>query len=101
MEYGTEIWGFQKWAETDILHRSFGRFLLGHKKQSSNATVYGDLGLTDLGTRREKIQIRYWRKLTAMKDSRTCKVVFEDDMKHMGSNLWSMKMKAVMEKNGL
>ena len=99
LEYGAEIWGFRKWAEADRLHRSFGRFLLGHKKHSSNASVYGDLGWTDLGTRREKIQIRYWRKLTEMKDTSTCKLIFEEDMRHIGKNSWSLKMKAVMEKN--
>ena len=43
LEYGAEIWGFKRRPAAETLHRSFGRFLLGHRRNSSNGAVYGDL----------------------------------------------------------
>ena len=66
LEYGAEIWGNVKWEQAEILQREMGRRILGVKKNTSNAMVYGELGWWSLKERRDMIRLRYWRKIINM-----------------------------------
>ena len=70
LEYGSEIWGFKEWPEAEILHRNYGRFLLGHYRNSTKGSIYGDLGWIDMHTRSNIIKLRYWKKMTEQNELR-------------------------------
>ena len=42
--YGAEVWGVYNIKEVDKLHLRFCKYILGVKKQTPNAAVYGELG---------------------------------------------------------
>ena len=101
LEYGAEIWGFKKWEEAEILHRDYGRFLLGHQRYSSKAAIYGDLGWITLESRRDMIHLRYWRKLTLMKNTRLTKRIYKEDILSFKQNSWALQIKQVLYKYDL
>lgn len=67
--YGSEIWGFYKRDDIEKFHLRFLKQIFGVRRQTSNMTVYGELGRFPLYVLR-KIQIlKYWFKIINAPDS--------------------------------
>ena len=52
MNYGSEVWGFHNSQDIERVHLRFLKKLLNVRQQTSNMTIYGELGL--LATDRSK-----------------------------------------------
>ncbi len=63
LNYGCEIWGFDKFIEIERIHLKFCKRLLGIKASSSSMGVYGELGRYPLYINRNVRIIKYWCKL--------------------------------------
>ena len=53
LDYGSEIWGFDKWEDGEKIQRAFGRRLLRCSSKTTNEAVLGELGWWRLATIRD------------------------------------------------
>ena len=58
LTYGSEIWGFHPAPDVEHVHMKFLKQILGVRPQTSNVTIYGELGRMPLSIiRKERILI--------------------------------------------
>ena len=58
--YATEVWGFHKGNEVEKIHLTFLKQILSVRQQTSNITLYGELGRYPLVILRNIYIIKYW-----------------------------------------
>ena len=61
--YGSEVWGIYNCKEIDKLHIRFCKYILGVRKQTPNAAVYGELGRFPLSLVARERCIKFWLKI--------------------------------------
>ena len=69
LTYGSEIWGFHPAPDIERVHLKFMKQILCVKPQTSNVTVYGELGRVPLSIIRKERILNYWYKLMKSPDS--------------------------------
>ena len=70
LEYGAEVWGFKKWEGAEKIQKRMGRFILGHRWNSSIDAMKGELEWWSLQERRDLLRMKYWGKIMLMKKER-------------------------------
>ena len=69
LNYGSEVWGYDKWRDIDIVHNKFCRYILCVKKSTNVDAMYGDLGRLPLNVFRKLRMIKYWIRIVENYDS--------------------------------
>lgn len=63
LNYGSEIWGFHKSPDIEKVYIKFLKQVLHVRPQTTNATVYGELGKIPLDILRKERILKYWSKI--------------------------------------
>lgn len=91
LEYACEIWGEGKWPEAEALQKQMYRRIAGVGVSCPILILKGDLGMSDLGYRRDMLRIRFNLRCSRMSDERICKKVWcfraRTYMKHVNYGL--------------
>ena len=81
MNYGAEVWGFNKGPTIERTHLRFLKRILGVKLSTQNNFVYGDTGRMNFQNRRYTIIVKYWIKICQTNESKYIRNVY-DILKH-------------------
>ena len=81
LDYGSEIWGYDKWEDGEKIQRAFGRRLLRCSSKTTNEAVLGELGWWRLATVRDYKKLCFWLKIQLMKPTRLVKKMYEESKK--------------------
>jgi hypothetical protein len=63
MNYGCEVWGFNKATDVERVHLSFLKRILGVKRSTLSAAVYREFGRLSMQACRKFRILKYWCKL--------------------------------------
>lgn len=104
VEYGAQIWGVGTWDEAELLQREMGRRILRCPFTTTREAIQGELGWWTLQTRRDFIRLKYWIKLTLMKDSRLVRQIYKlskEEYLRKGTKNWAYDIHHTIIKYGL
>lgn len=76
LTYGCEVWGFEDVHILERLHLKFCKYILGLKKSTCSAMVYGELGRFPISINIKCKIISYWLRLVQGKESKFVKCVY-------------------------
>ena len=76
LNFGSEVWGFNKSPSIETVHLQFCKRLLGVKQSTQNDFVYGELGRIDYQSRRYLDIIRYWFKAVGSEENKYIKQIY-------------------------
>ena len=60
LSYGSEVWGYQKANEMELLHRRFMREILSVRNKTKNELLYSELGMIPLRPLRLMKMVNFW-----------------------------------------
>ena len=63
LNYASEVWGYDDCKDIEIVHNKFCRYLLGVKKSTNIAAMYGELGRMPLRVVRKLRMLKYWIRI--------------------------------------
>ena len=95
MDYGSEVWGINKYSKDEIVQNQAARSFLGVNRFAPVDGMQGDLGWNSSRTRRKVNVLRYWNRLTTMSDDRLTKQVFLWDHA-IGKDNWCESVKSIL-----
>ena len=106
LNFGSEIWGMHDATDVERIHTKFLRYVLGVKKSTNLAALYGELGRVPLSVFRKVIMLKYWIKILKQPDSSLVKLTYfmlkEDadaNISYNGKNL-SFQIKQILQTHG-
>ena len=76
LEYGSELWGFDKWPQGEQVQITMAKRILRCFTKATNEAVLGDLGLWSRQGRRNLKKLIYWRKILFLPDSKLVKQAY-------------------------
>ncbi len=91
VEYATEIWVYGKWQEAERLQLEIGRFIPGHRFNSNDDSVIGELGWWKLQERRDLLRLKYWNNIRNMDENRLVKKIYIPQK--LGERGWAWNIK--------
>ena len=101
LDYGSDIWGFQKFSQISAIQNRAIRFFLGTHRFASNVAVNGDMGWTSCETRRHIAMLRFWNRVIGMEDDRLTKKIFMWDYQERRSvGSWNSDVFKIFDKIG-
>ena len=77
LNYGSEIWGYNRSNVVERIHLAFCKNALGVRKSTQNNLVYGELGRTPLIYKRYVSIIRYWLKIIHCENTKYIKLMYK------------------------
>ena len=83
LEYGCEVWGGGEFDDFEKVQTDMGRKILRCGPRMNNEVVRGELGWGTLKGRRDEMRLRYWGKITQMKNERIPKIIYRESRKRM------------------
>ena len=107
LNFGAEIWGSHEATDVEFIHTKFLRRVLGVKKSTNLAALYGDLGRVPLVVYRKIVMIKYWIKILKQNDSSLVKktyLLLESDVAANNTNNknnWAYHIKSMLKQHGL
>lgn len=105
LEYGVETWGLDRWDKAERVQLEAGRRILGVSSKMSSEVVRGELGWWTLKGRRDYLIIKWYMKVTQLKENRLVKRIYNYRRKEMESNPkrwpWGKYIKDTLEELGL
>ena len=107
LNYASEIWGFHKAPDVEIIHSKFCRKILGVKQSTNLNALYGELGRIPMFVQRKLLMIKYWIKLiTSSEHSILFKTynMLKNDIENGRSNNksnWVFHIKQILEECGM
>lgn len=100
LNYGCEIWGFDKFNELERIHLKFCKMLLSIKSSSSSMGVYGELGRYPLNINRYVRIIKFWCKNVQSNNIIIAKLYDRfTKMQYCKSN-WALNVKKLLDNYG-
>jgi hypothetical protein len=78
IEYGCELWGDESFVEFEKLQLEMGKRILRTGKTTPDEVVRGELGWERQRTRMDEMRLRYWGRITKMKEDRIVKIVYNN-----------------------
>lgn len=104
LNYGSEVWGFNKARAIETVHLNFCKRLLGVKQTTQNDFIYGELGRIDYQTRRYLCIIKWWLKIVTSEDNKYIKHVYkmmlaDNDRQPLKQN-WALSVKNLLGRTG-
>ena len=100
LNYGSEVLGFHSGPDIERVHLKFMKQILGVRPQTTNSTVYGELGRVPLQILRKERILKYWFKIMKSEGSLLNKG-FNYQVEH-GTNaiLWADEVKKLLNDLG-
>ena len=102
LSYASEIWGYSKSKEIERVHLKFCKQILRVRKNTCNASVYGELGRYPLFIHRYLRTFNYWCKLINT-DNIILKTVYKQMLQNCvdnGHKNWLLNVKCLLQENG-
>ena len=107
LNFGSEVWGMHDASDIELIHTKFLRSILGVKKSTNLAALYGELGRIPLAVTRKINMIKYWMKILQQSGTSIVKLIYlmlkEDadrNSSYNGKN-WAWQIKSILEQHGL
>lgn len=107
LNFGAELWGQHEASDIEMIHSKFLRRVLGVKKSTNLAALYGELGRVPLSVFRKIIMIKYWVKVISRDNSTLTKRIYltlkddtESGRNYNGKN-WAFQIKSILQQHGL
>ena len=107
LNFGSEIWGFHDASDVELIHTKFLRRILGVKKSTNLASLYGEVGRYPLLLTRKINVIKYWIKILKQHDTSLIKQIYimlkddaENNHNYNGKN-WASQIKDMLQQYGL
>ena len=104
LNYSSEVWGFQKSKDIDVVHLHFCKKLLGIKRTTQNDFIYGELGTTDFQSRRFTNIIKYWLKILTSSENKIIKKAYNtmlnDLILYPNKDNWASMVRTLLSKLG-
>ena len=99
--YASEIWGYSKSKEIERIHLKFCKQVLGVRKNTCTAGIYGELGRYPLFINRYVRIIKYWGKLI-FTDNIILKTLYNEALINInnGHNNWLSNVKKLLYEHG-
>ena len=107
LNFGSEIWGFHEATDIELIHTKFLRRILGVKKSTNLAALYGEVGRVPMSIIRKLNIIKYWIKILNQNHTSLVKQVYimlkEDanNQLHYNGNNWAYQIKNMLQQHGL
>ena len=99
LSYGSEVWGYERAPDMEILHRKFIREILGVRKSTRNDLIYYELGTIPLRPHRLIRMVTFWAGLdnpaSTKLSSKVCKLQRES-----GRVSWSTHVRDALIRYG-
>ena len=76
LNYGSEVWDFNKATAVETVHLSFCKRMLGIKQTMQNDFVYGELGRMDYQSIRYINIVKFWLKIIHTENHKYIKCIF-------------------------
>ena len=89
--YGSEVWGVFNLKEVDKLHMRFCKYVLGIKRQTPNAAVYGELGRLPLAVLCRERCLKCWLKIRKHVNSPMYSL-YLDQCNNVNRTCWALKI---------
>ena len=103
----SEVWGYNKCRDIDIVHNKFCRYILCVKKSTNVDAMYGDLGRLPLSVFRELRMIKYWIRIVENYDSnsllcKTYNMMYQEVIQGRAnvSYNWAAHIKHILDESG-
>ena len=100
LNYGSEVWGFHKAPDIERIHMKFLKNILLVKQQTTNATIYGELGRVPMIIIRKTRILKFWFKIMKYPNSLLYKMFSISDANGNYVNKWSIDVKHLLDELG-
>ena len=104
LNFASEVWGFHKAPDVDIVHLQYCKKVLGVKQSTQNDFVYGDLGRINFQSRRYLIILKFWLKVVSSEETKYIKQMYNtmiNDMTiHPRKQNWASCVKHLLSRLG-
>ena len=96
--YGSEIWGYQCYADIEIVHGAFCKYILGTSSQTPNSAVLGECGRLPLYTHYKVRCIKFWLKILKLDSSRLPRASYDMlySFDNVGRKNWATEIKHML-----
>ena len=81
----------------EVAQNTMGRWILGARKFCSNAAVRNELGWKSMRARIYTAKLKFWGKITFMKDSRWAKMIIKDIIETGWNSVWMSEISITVE----
>ena len=88
LTYGCEVWGYEDCRLLERLHLKFCKYVLGLKRSTPNAMVYGELGSYPVQITIKYKVIGYWLRLIASKENKLSHIMYKMLLKLYNDNVY-------------
>ena len=106
LNYSSEIWGMHSASDIEMIHTKFLRFILGVKKSTNLAALYGELGRIPFIVLRNINMIKYWIKILHQDNTSLLGQIYlmlkqdtDDNINYNGQN-WASQIKLILQRHG-
>jgi hypothetical protein len=106
LNYCSEVWGLHPASDIELVHTRFLRNILGVKKSTNLAALYGELGRVPMFVMRKYNMIKYWNKLITLDNDSIVKKVYNnlklDDQNNLTykNRNWVSQIKQILNEHG-
>ena len=106
LHYSSEIWGMHSASDIEMIHTKFLRSILGVKKSTNLAALYGELARFPFSVIRKINMIKYWIKILQQDDTSLLKQVYlmlkrdSDNNKNYSGQNWASQIKRILQCHG-
>lgn len=107
LNFGSEIWGMHEATDVELIHTKFIRRILGVKKSTNLAALYGEVGRVPLLIFRKINIMRYWAKILKQNDNsilKQCYTLLKSDAdagRTYGNKNWAYSIRETLASHGL
>ena len=107
LNYASEVWGYDNCKDIEIVHEKFCRYLLGVKKSTNIAAMYGELGRMPLRVVRNLRMLKYWIRILENNNEnpfayRIYEMMYNDIMqgRYRVIDNWAFQIKKILDEYG-
>jgi hypothetical protein len=98
LEYGSVIWGKEKWLEGEQVQADMAKRILRCSSKTKREAMYGDLGWWPLQARRDLNKLKYWFHLITLDGDRLLKKIYIVTKRTAKPSSWAMSIKKILTK---
>ena len=107
LNYASEVWGYDDCKDIEIVHNKFCRYLLGVKKSTNIAAMYGELGRMPLRVVRKLRMLKYWIRILENSNEnpfvyKIYEMMYNDVIqgRYRVINNWAFQIKKILDELG-
>ena len=107
LNYASEVWGYDDCKDIEIVHNKFCRYLLGVKKSTNIAAMYGELGTMPVRVVRKLRMLKYWIRILENSNEnpfvyKIYEMMYNDVIqgRYRVINNWAFQIKKILDELG-